>query len=205
MLNIGGIANLSLLGGRTAARAASTAGPATRLLDYWCQHHLQQPFDANGAWAASGTVREPLLTDLLIEPFFELPPPRSTGRDLFNAVWLSAKLDAHPGLSANDVQATLAELTARSSARALVGNAPNTKQLIVCGGGAFNGDLLKRLGQQLVGVTVETSELHGLPPLQVEATAFAWLAKQCVDGAPTMLSAVTGARGDRVLGALYPA
>ncbi|MEP6559002.1 MAG: anhydro-N-acetylmuramic acid kinase [Burkholderiales bacterium] len=204
VLNLGGIANLSLLGSDGSARGFD-CGPGNGLLDHWCQRHLQQPFDSEGAWATSGAVCQALLIDLLAEPFFDLPPPKSTGRDLFNAQWLNAKLAAHTDVRANDVQATLAELTARSSAQALQKNAPDTRRLIVCGGGAYNCDLLTRLRQQLHGVVVETSDAYGLPPSQVEATAFAWLARQRINGTPIDLSAVTGARGNRVLGALYPA
>ena len=203
VLNLGGIANLSLLGANGGTRGFD-CGPGNGLLDLWCQRHRQQPFDADGAWAASGSVLPALLADLLMEPFFALPPPKSTGRDLFNAEWLEIRLATHPDCSAADVQATLAELTACSSASALLHHVPTTKRLIVCGGGAFNRDLLERLRQRLGRVPVETSDVYGLPPLQVEAAAFAWLAKQLVDGTPTKLSAVTGARGDRVLGALYP-
>ena len=204
VLNLGGIANLSVLAADGTTRGFD-CGPGNGLLDHWCQTHLQQPFDADGAWAAAGVVLPVLLADLLADPFFALPPPKSTGRDLFNALWLATKLEANPHADAVDVQATLAELTALSSAEALLRQAPGSRKLIVCGGGAFNRNLLDRLRLQLGGMTVETSDHYGLPPLQVEATAFAWLAKQLVDGLPTELSAVTGARGNRVLGALYPA
>ena len=204
VLNLGGIANLSLLQTDGGTRGFD-CGPGNSLLDFWCQQHLQQPFDAGGAWAASGQVHDGLLAALLQEPFFAQPPPKSTGRDLFNTSWLQTKLDAYPDVAAVDVQATLAQLTASSAAQALLRHAPQSKRVIVCGGGAFNLELMRRLRQQLTSVAVESSGQHGLPPLQVEATAFAWLAQQLVEGRSADLSAVTGARGNRVLGALYPA
>ena len=204
VLNLGGIANLSLLQANGDTRGFD-CGPGNGLLDFWCEQQLQQPFDAGGAWAASGQVHDGLLAALLQEPFFALPPPKSTGRDLFNASWLQARLAAYPDLAPADVQATLAQLTASSAAQAVLRHAPQSERLIVCGGGAFNRDLLQRLQQQLASITVATSETYGLPPLQVEATAFAWLAQQLVNSRSTELSAVTGACGDRVLGALYPA
>ena len=204
VLNLGGIANLSLLEASGTTRGFD-CGPGNGLLDHWCQRHRQQPFDADGAWGAGGTVLPALLADLLSEPFFRLPPPKSTGRERFNPLWLESGLSAHPDARPVDVQATLAELTARSSAEALLRSSPGVKRLIVCGGGAHNRDLLARLQRHAAGVLVTTSELDGLPPLQVEATAFAWLAKQLMEARPTDLLAVTGARGNRVLGALYPA
>lgn len=204
VLNLGGIANLSLLGAHGATRGFD-CGPGNGLLDHWCQRHRQQPFDSEGAWSAGGRVGPTLLAELMGEPFFDMAPPKSTGRDLFNGTWLETKLAAHSDISAVDVQATLAELTALTSAEALLHHVPNVKRLIVCGGGAFNRDLLRRLKRSLTGIAIETSDAYGLPPLQVEATAFAWLAKQLLDGVPTELSAVTGAKGNRILGALYPA
>lgn len=205
-LNLGGIANLSLLPGDGTPVRGFDCGPANALLDHWCQLHRGQPFDADGAWAATGTVREALLQRLLAEPYFAQPIPKSTGRDLFHPDWLAQRLDdADRAADPADVQATLAELTARSSAEALRTYATATRRLIVCGGGAFNGDLLRRLARHLPDVAIDSSADHGLPPQQVEAAAFAWLARQLVNGAPGNLPAVTGAHGLRVLGALYPA
>jgi anhydro-N-acetylmuramic acid kinase len=206
VLNIGGIANLTVL---NAAEPASVigfdCGPGNALMDAWCLAHTGAAYDDQGAWAAGGAVHAGLLQDLLDEPFFGQAPPKSTGRDLFNGPWLQAKLAAHAGLPAQDVQATLTELTARSCADCVQQFAPACERLIVCGGGALNKHLVQRLQALLPGCTVDSSEPHGLPPLQVEATAFAWLAKQCVERKTASLKNVTGARGARILGAIYPA
>ena len=202
VLNLGGIANLSLLhaDGRVTG---FDCGPANALLDHWCRQHLGSPFDAGGRWAAGGRVDEALLADLQGEPYFALPPPKSTGRDLFNPAWLHThRLHA---AAPQDVQATLAELTAWACARDLRQHAPASTELLVCGGGAFNDDLLRRLAARLPGIPVQPSSVRGLPPDQVEACAFAWLAAMFVHRRPGNLPAVTGARGSRLLGALYPA
>lgn len=218
VLNIGGMANLSILRpGQTPL--GFDCGPGNALLDMWCEAHTGQPFDADGAWGAAGQVQEAWLADALSEPYFALPPPKSTGRDLFNGHWLQSWLARH-GVSehaladshapkdsdtARDVQATLCELTARSAAQAVAAHAPDATELVVCGGGALNGDLMHRLAARLPGVRVARSDAHGLDAMQVEAAAFAWLAWAHVQRQPGNLPAVTGARGPRVLGALYPA
>src|SRR5262249_28666740 len=158
--------------------------------------------DADGAWAAEGRVDEALLARLLSEPYFATTPPKSTGRDLFNAAWLDARVGS--GAPA-DVQATLAELTATSVVAELRRHAPRTVALLVCGGGALNGHLMGALRRHLPGVAVAPTDARGLPAMQVEACAFAWLAQAFVERRPGNLPAVTGARGPRVLGALYPA
>lgn len=202
VLNLGGIANLSLLfaDGRTGG---FDTGPANCLMDGWIAQHRGQAFDADGTWAASGQVSTALLAMLLAEPFFAAPPPKSTGRDLFHLGWLQARLT--PGLAAEDVQATLLELTARSIAEALRAQMPGATRLIACGGGARNGRLMQRLSDLLPGVAIESSADHGLPVDQVEAAAFAWLANCFVERRPGNVPAVTGAAGPRLLGALYPA
>lgn len=201
VLNLGGISNLSLLfaDGRTGG---FDCGPANCLMDGWIAHHQGQAFDAGGAWAATGRVSPALLATLLAEPFFALPPPKSTGRDLFHLGWLQARLV--PGLAPQDVQATLLELSARCVADALRAQMPAAKSLTVCGGGALNGRLMQRLADLLPGVAVESSAAHGLPVDQVEAAAFAWLAMCFKAKRPGNLPAVTGAAGPRLLGCLYP-
>lgn len=207
VLNLGGIGNLSLLPPLESAApvVGFDTGPANALMDFWCQRHQGRSFDADGAWAASGRVRPDLLQACLAEPYFAQPLPKSTGRDLFHPAWLAARLTAlgEPP-SAADVQATLAELTARSVAEALQRHGPASRELIVCGGGARNGHLMGRLRALLPGITVLPSDERGLPAQQVEATAFAWLAHQTLQRQPGNLPAVTGARGPRVLGAIYP-
>ena len=202
-LNIGGISNLSLL--RDDHVTGFDCGPGNALLDHWCRRHTGQSYDDAGRWAASGQVHEPLLQRLLREPYFAQLPPKSTGRDLFHPDWLNRHLDGLAAIDAADVQATLTELTARVCARDLQRQDPACRQLYVCGGGALNEELIGRLRRNLPGVTVESSEAAGLPPLQVEAAAFAWLARKALAGETGSLPAVTGARGARVLGAVYPA
>jgi len=206
VLNIGGISNLTLWQDQGPDTLLGfDCGPGNALMDAWCQAHTGAAFDQGGAWAAQGQVHAGLLQCLLDEPFFALPAPKSTGRDLFNQAWLQTRLAAFPGLAPADVQASLTELTARSCAQAFLAQAGQAKNLIVCGGGALNTYLMGRLQALLPDCKVRSSKAHGLPPLQVEATAFAWLARQCVLGQTGSLKSVTGARGARILGAIYTA
>ena len=207
VLNIGGISNLSLLPAGSnpdGTVLGFDCGPGNALLDHWCQSHLGHPFDDGGEWAASGEVLPDLLNSLLAEPFFARSPPKSTGRDLFNPAWLASHLH---GLQARpvDIQATLAELTASACAASIQRHGPDIGQLVVCGGGALNTHLMQRLAGHLPGVEVVSSAQRGLPPQQVEAAAFAWLAHAAVKRQPGNLASVTGARGQRILGAIYPA
>jgi len=205
VLNLGGISNLSILhadGGLTGW----DCGPGNMLLDYWCKQHTGQPFDHAGNWARGGSICHALLESLLIEPFLALSPPKSTGRDLFHAVWLAKHLNAiRPTIAPQDVQTTLAEYTAYTCAQDFARHASDSQLLIVCGGGAFNGYLMERLQSLLPSVRVESSSSHGIAPGQVEAAAFAWLACQCIHGQTANTPAVTGAYGLRILGAIYPA
>jgi anhydro-N-acetylmuramic acid kinase len=203
VLNIGGMSNISIL--QTDKVLGFDCGPGNVLMDLWCHQHLGQRYDHLGQWAASGRVSQALLSRFLQDPFFHAPPPKSTGRDLFHADWLQGHLNATPGLSAADVQATLAALTVQTGAQEVLRHAPTAKRLLVCGGGAYNQHLMSMLSQALPEVDVASTEAHGLPPLQVEAAAFAWLARQTLLNLPGNLPAVTGARGPRVLGAIYPA
>lgn len=209
VLNIGGISNLSLLPAADATGEPAVlgfdCGPGNALMDYWCQLHTGQPFDRGGQWAASGQVLPELLAILQAEPYFAKAPPKSTGRDLFNPPWLSARLGAVAGAAPADVQATLTKFTASVCVADVQRYGNGSKLLIVCGGGALNDHLLARLRALLPGVTVDASTKHGLPPLQVEAAAFAWLARSTVRREAGNLASVTGARGPRVLGAVYPA
>jgi anhydro-N-acetylmuramic acid kinase len=205
VLNLGGIANLSILSADGSVTGFD-CGPANALMDHWCQRHTGQAYDAGGAWASRGHVLPALLSALLAEPYLQWAPPKSTGRDLFNAPWLEAQLQRHAAAAApEDVQATLAEFTAQICAHDVKRHGAGSRTLVVCGGGALNTHLMQRLADLLPGVAVDSSALHGLPPLQVEAAAFAWLARQALRGAPGSLPAVTGARGTRVLGGIYPA
>lgn len=201
--NIGGISNISILKANGEVSGFDT-GPGNLLMDGWISQHLGTAYDADGRWAAGGTVSQPLLTALMAEAFLALAPPKSTGRDLFHADWLAAKLRAFASLNAQDVQATLAAFTAQSLADAIMLNAPDATGLYVCGGGAFNGHLMAALAKVLTMPVASTAVL-GVPPNHVEALAFAWLAARFCERLPGNLPAVTGARGSRVLGALYPA
>lgn len=203
VLNIGGISNLSVL--QDDAVLGFDCGPGNALMDAWCLRHTGQAFDAQGTWAASGCVHAPLLQALLREPYFTLPPPKSTGRDLFNAEWLSSRLTGFFGIAPADVQATLTELTASACAADLLRYAAESTELIVCGGGALNTHLMSRLQALLPAMTVLPSESYGLPALQMEAAAFAWLARKTMRRETASLKSVTGAQGARVLGAIYPA
>ena len=200
VLNIGGISNVSLLRADGGSSSGFDCGPGNCLMDLWVHAHLRQPYDADGAWAATGIVLAPLLQRLLAEPYFSLPPPRSTGRDLFNCAWLAAYLsgDEKP----EDVQATLLELTARSIVDSI---SSEPAELLVCGGGALNGTLMARLQALMPGVAVMTTDARGLPAMQVEAAAFAWLAMRFMRRMPGNLPMATGAAGPRVLGGFYPA
>lgn len=203
VLNIGGISNLTVLNANGQVRGWD-CGPGNALMDHWCQQHTGEAFDRHGAWAASGHVIEPLLTLLMQENYLQLPPPKSTGRDLFNPEWLQSGLQDFVDSAPADIQATLTAFTARTCMADVQRYAPDARQLIVCGGGALNRQLVGMLKAGLDGLDVVSSEIHGLPPLQVEAAAFAWLAFKCLRREPASLPSVTGARGARVLGAIYP-
>lgn len=206
VLNIGGIANLSVLMSKQNDKLLGfDCGPGNILLDAWCQLHQGLAYDHRGQWATGGQVLPELLRRLLSEPYFALDAPKSTGRDLFNLDWLSAKSGPWAQSNAADVQATLAELTASTCAQAVSRWAPGCNRLLVCGGGALNTDLMNRLARLLPSVSVKTSDAHGLPAQQVEAAAFAWLARQSLMKQPGNVPSVTGAAGPRILGALYPA
>ncbi len=204
VLNIGGIANLSVLGAQGEVLGFD-CGPGNALMDHWCERHTGRPYDAGGAWAAQGQVLPGLLQRLLDEPYLHQPPPKSTGRDLFHPAWLQERLQGFGDAAPADVQATLTELTARACAASVVSYGKESKLLAVCGGGARNGQLMARIGAALPGVAVQPTDALGLPSQQVEAAAFAWLARQAVHGLPGNLPLVTGAAGLRVLGAIYPA
>lgn len=204
VLNIGGISNLSVLRA-DGSQLGFDCGPGNALMDGWCQRHTGRPYDDRGGWAASGRVHEGLLAAMLAEPFFARTPPKSTGRDLFHLAWLDSVLAAQGAISAVDVQATLAELTARACAQDAQRHTAGLPRLVVCGGGALNDHLMQRLAHGLPGTQVISSAQAGLPPLQVEAAAFAWLARKTVRGEPLDLQSTTGARGARVLGSIYPA
>ncbi|MEG2806253.1 anhydro-N-acetylmuramic acid kinase [Stenotrophomonas sp.] len=201
ILNLGGIANLTLIPREGVPRGFDT-GPANALMDAWCQRHRGTPFDADGAFAASGQVDEALLAQWRADPWFALPPPKSTGREQFHLDWAQAAMGEGQHAAA-DVQATLLELTAATVADALLAHLPGVRRVLVCGGGVRNPPLLRRLAARLPGVVVESSAVHGLDPDYLEAMGFAWLAQRTLDGLPGNLPSVSGARGPRILGAIH--
>ncbi len=203
-LNLGGIANVTRLGADGSVLGFDT-GPANALLDAWSLERRGTPRDDDGAWARSGRVDERLLARLLDEPYFAKPAPKSSGRDAFNLAWLARRGGELGALAPADVQATLAELTAVTVARAVAAAAPDAARVIACGGGVHNGWLMQRLSAALAPIALETTAAYGVDPDFVEAVGFAWLAKATLEGRAGNLPAVTGARGPRVLGAIYAA
>ncbi len=202
VLNLGGIANLTLLPARGEVRGFDT-GPANGLMDAWCRRHTGADYDAGGAFAASGRIDDALLARLLGEPWFATPPPKSTGRDQFHLCWLDSRLLG--GESPADVQATLLALTARTVAAALAATQAGTRRVIACGGGVHNPVLMAALAAAMPDAVVESTADHGIDPDFVEAMGFAWLARQTRLGLPGNVPGVTGADGARVLGGIYPA
>lgn len=204
IVNIGGIANASLLQG-PELRMGFDTGPGNTLLDHWIQRHCGQGYDRDGLWSAEGTVNQPLLDQLLAHPYFAMSGPRSSGKEAFNLSWLDECLLSHPGLAPADVQASLAELTAASIARAIGSCDFAVTEVYVCGGGAHNGDLMQRLQAHIAPASLASTAALGLDPDWVEAVTFAWLAQRAMAGLAGNAPAVTGAQGSRVLGAIYPA
>ena len=202
ILNLGGIANVSVLPGDAAQPVFGfDTGPASVLLDAWIGRHQGRTYDDDGAWASSGTVVLELLERLLDDDYFRRPPPKSTGRELFNLSWLERHLAGQE--SPHDVQATLLELTARSIANAVTAHAADCGELIACGGGTRNRTLMTRLQALLPRCPINDSASYGIDPQAVEALAFAWLARQTLQRRPGNLPAVTGARHPVILGGIY--
>ena len=201
VLNIGGIANITVMPGGSGATTGFDTGPGNTLLDAWTRKHRATSFDADGKWAASGTVNEKLLTRLLADPYFSATPPKSTGFEYFNLAWLGRACP--DDLDPADVQATLCALTATSIADAIHAAAPTVGELLVCGGGVHNSELMRQLGSQLADVPVASTATAGLDPDWVEAAAFAWLAMRRLQGRTGNLPSVTGASRPAVLGAIY--
>ncbi len=202
VVNIGGIANLSVLDAEGGVHGFDT-GPGNVLLDTWAAVHLDRPIDHGGDWAASGCPIGTLLERMLGEPYFAAPAPKSTGRELFNRDWLDRQLAGlDPVPAPCDVQATLVELSAHSIA--LTARAASVTELLVCGGGVHNAALMARLAQ-LAGCPVVSTAARGVDPDYLEAIGFAWLARQTLAGLPGNLPAATGAKGPRILGGIYPA
>jgi anhydro-N-acetylmuramic acid kinase len=208
LVNIGGIANISILHGDDRVTGFDT-GPGNVLMDLWIARQRGMAYDADGAWAASGKALPTLLAAMQEDPFFALPPPKSTGRDLFHEGWMQAHVQPFASARREDVQATLAVLTASSIVDAIVAHAPGARAVYVCGGGAANRQVMqlmkKALGAHKPGLVVATTDELGVSPTHVEAMAFAWLAHRFTIRQPGNVPEVTGAQGPRRLGALYPA
>jgi anhydro-N-acetylmuramic acid kinase len=205
VVNIGGIANITLLPGDDAGQVRGfDTGPGNGLMNEWIGLHRQQAFDRDGAWAATGKVDTVLLASLLADAYFTLAPPKSTGRDRFHLDWARQHRDID-GLDAAVVQSTLCELTAATIANDVMRYAPTTRRVLVCGGGARNPELMRRLAHRLPQAVIETTDQHGLASEWVEAAAFAWLAARTLRGEPGNLPGVTGARQLAPLGGIYPA
>jgi anhydro-N-acetylmuramic acid kinase len=200
IVNIGGISNLTDLPPGSSA-SGFDCGPGNLLMDAWCMQHQGKPYDNNGAWAASGKVLPALLERMLAEPYFTLPPPKSSGRDLFNISWLHNMLQGDE--AAANVQATLLELTCRSIALAIQKHCRGADEIYLCGGGAHNQALHDRLAVLLPDSRVATTSILGVDSDYLEAIAFAWLAQQALQGKPANLPQVTGAKHPCLLGAVY--
>jgi anhydro-N-acetylmuramic acid kinase len=205
VINIGGMANITLLAQSKPVTGYDT-GPGNVLMDDWVHQQWGLTMDKNGQLAASCKYNQLLLEQMLKEPFFSQPPPRSTGRELFNPTWLNQQLESFPhALPAAEVVATLLELTATSIINELDKSGGNIEELLICGGGAFNPTLMSALQRRAGTRTVSDTSRWGLAPQWVEACAFAWLARQCLLGLPGNCPAVTGATHPVILGAIFPA
>lgn len=204
VLNVGGIANLSALPPRgTGTVLGFDTGPGNTLMDLWSARIRGQPFDASGAWAATGRVLEPLLRECLADPYFARRPPKSTGRELFNARWLEQRLRRHGAAAPESVQRTLCQLTASSAAMALREYAPHARELFVCGGGAHNEVLMAALARELPGCEVRSTEDLGVPPKAVEGAAFAWLASERLHARSAVPVSITGAARATLAGGVF--
>ena len=207
ILNIGGIANITILPASGQPVTGFDTGPGNCLMDLWCIQKRDLPYDNNGDWAAQGTPDDGLVRTLLNDDYFQLPPPKSTGTEYFGRKWLDKKLEAHPGLSDEDIQASLLVFTAATIGQAIERWAPAAEEVLVCGGGVHNQALLNKLSGLISPIPVRSTGdiAGGLDPDWVEAAAFAWLARQALEGIPGNLPSVTGAGYPVILGGIYPA
>jgi len=206
ILNLGGIANLTLVDSAGSVVGGFDCGPANCLMDAWTHTHLGTTYDADGQWARGGQVIPQLLTQFLDDPFFLKPSPKSTGLDHFNPQWLRERLaGTSPQPAPQDVQRTLCELTVETIAQSLAQNHFKAQRLLVCGGGARNGFLLQRLKERMAPIPVDSTADHGMDPQWVEAAAFAWLAHRSLEGKVGNAPTATGARRATVLGGIFPA
>ena len=208
IVNIGGIANLTVLPGNPKAKIIGfDTGPGNTLMDQWCRRHRGAPMDRDGAWAEGGKPAQALLNALLEDPYFGISPPKSTGREYFNLEWLDAAVEkaSSQGTDAQDVQRTLCQLTATTIVDATRKYAADTREILVCGGGAHNATLMQALAAAAGNITVRSTAAAGFDPEWVEAIAFSWFAKQTLEGKASNLPSVTGARHLVILGGIYKA
>jgi anhydro-N-acetylmuramic acid kinase len=205
IINIGGIANITLLPGDSSISSVLgyDTGPGNVLMDKWTKINLGKNYDENGSWAAQGNIIETLLSNLMSTPYLNITPPKSTGPELFNIGWLRSFLNKSPNYKSADVQATLLEFTAQTISQGLSNYSHNANDVFVCGGGAYNTALISRLEELIAPTPLKDTKALGVAPEWVEAAAFAWLAKQTVEGLNGNIPAVTGAQKPAVLGAIY--
>lgn len=204
IVNIGGIANITVLAGDGSPLLGYDTGPGNGLMDKWIQQHQKKDYDNGGQWASQGNIIEPLLESLMNTPYLKESPPKSTGPELFNSSWINNHLTAYTTANPADVQATLLEFTAQTITQALKRHTPTPREIFFCGGGAYNTILMQRLELLLHPNLIASTTQLGIPPEWVEAAAFAWLAKQTLEGKPGNAPSVTGATEQAVLGAIYP-
>ncbi len=200
VVNIGGIANITALFQHHVT--AFDTGPGNTLMDYLCQKYCQKAYDHNGDWGKSGTIIPELLHLLKQSEYFKKSPPKSTGKEYFSHTWLEAKIKNFNTYKAQDIQATLCHLTAETISDAIQKYAPETEELLICGGGAHNQNLLSLLARD--NYSVNSTEKYGIHPDHVEAMAFAWLARQSLNNLAGNLHQVTGAHTPVILGGIYP-
>ncbi len=203
IVNIGGMANLSVLEKRQDDTLGYDSGPGNVLMDAWINERLNRDYDKGGTWAASGEINNHLLQKLLAHPYFDLPHPKSTGREDFSLPWLLQVMNDLAPIRDEDIQATLCELTAITITNAILNHKCNAVYL--CGGGAHNSNLVARISEKLPGLFVDSTETLGIKPDWVETGIFAWLAKRTLEGKDGSISTVTGATTNSILGAIYPA
>ncbi|MCP3670679.1 MAG: anhydro-N-acetylmuramic acid kinase [Gammaproteobacteria bacterium] len=205
VVNIGGIANITLLPSDSQTPISGfDTGPGNTLLDGWVRRHCATQYDDSGSWAAGGNIDQPLLDKLLNTDYLRMKAPKSTGPEQFNLAWLDSILNKASPLDPRNVQATLCSFTAATISQAIINEAPECTRVIACGGGVHNRELMRRLQMELGSIRLETSSAHGIDPDHVEAVAFAWLARQTIQGLPGNIPGVTGATGPRILGGIYP-
>lgn len=201
VVNIGGIANITYLSANKTI--GFDTGPGNTLMDYWIHKNLNKAYDENGAWAKSGTVHTDILSYLKQDPYFDLKPPKSTGKEYFSPAWLDKKISLTSHYKTEDIQATLCLLTAETITDSINQHAPLTDHTLICGGGMHNNHLINLI-QQNLNNSVSSTAAFGINPDHVEAMAFAWLAKQTMNNLPGNLTEVTGAEAPAILGGIYP-